>query len=413
MPRVERLARPVSLVLILGCTCGTLILGGALKAPCATGQWGDGRQYRWFCYSDIVPLLSTEQLAGGRLPFLQPCLETGGQCDEYPVLTMYFMRVAAWIGGSTAAGFFTANAILLWICAAATVTFLYMLGTKAIWFALAPTLLIYAFMNWDLFAVALATGALVAFARRHDGTAGMLLGLGAAAKFYPAMLLLPLIAQRVQDREPDAAIRLGWTTAGTWLLVNAPFAIASPSSWWTFFRFNSVRPADWDSLWYIGCAHVHAAAVCGHTSRINALSIVLFSGSFGLVWFWKRRRDPGFARWTLAFPLLVLFLVFNKVYSPQYGLWLLPLFALSSLDVRAFLAFEAADVAVFVTRFSFFGHLTGIGGLPFGAFETAIAIRTVVLLWCVGSWLRRPAPPVLELARSGTDVRVAEAGAPA
>jgi uncharacterized membrane protein len=413
MPRVERLARPFSLVLILGCACGTLILGGALKAPCATGRWDDGRQYRWFCYSDIVPLLSTEQLGGGRLPFIQPCLETGGQCDEYPVLTMYFMRVAAWVGGTSPAGFFTANAILLWISAAATVTFLYMLGARALWFALAPTLLIYGFMNWDLFAVALAMGAFLAFARRREGLAGVLLGLGAAAKLYPALLLVPLIAQRVRDREPDSAIRLGWATAGTWLLVNAPFVIAAPSSWWTFFRFNAIRPADWDSLWYIGCSHVDASAVCDHTARINGLSLLLFAASFGSVWLWKRRRDPGFARWSLAFPLLVLFLLSNKVYSPQYGLWLLPLFALSSLDLRAFVAFQVADVAVFITRFSFFAHLTGVGGLPFGAFEAAIAVRTIVLLWCVASWLRRPAPAFPDLELSGIDARVAEAGAPA
>jgi uncharacterized membrane protein len=288
-----------------------------------------------------------------------------------------------------------------------------MLGAKALWFALAPTLLIYAFMNWDLFAVALATGALVAFARRRDGLAGVLLGLGAAAKFYPAMLLVPLIAQRVRDREPDSAIRLGWATVGTWLLVNAPFALASPSSWWTFFSFNSTRPADWDSLWYIGCTHVDAVAICDHASRINALSLLLFATSFGLVWWWKRRREPGFARWSLAFPMLVLFLLSNKVYSPQYGLWLLPFFALSSLDLRAFAAFQIADVAVFVTRFSFFGNLTGIGGLPFGAFEIAIAVRTIVLLWCLASWLRRPAPALPDLEPTGIGVRVAEAGAPA
>ena len=157
------------------------------RAP--TGYWGDGRQYRLLCYSDIVPLLSTEQLAGNRLPFLQPCLETGGQCDEYPVLTMYFMRVAAWVGGNTTAGFFTANAMLLWMCAAAIATSSTCWAGKALWFALAPTLLIYGFMNWDLFAVALATGALLAFARRRDGLAGVLLGLGAAAKFYPALLV--------------------------------------------------------------------------------------------------------------------------------------------------------------------------------------------------------------------------------
>jgi uncharacterized membrane protein len=413
MPRVERAVRPVSLLLVLGCTCGTLILGSALKAPCATGAWSDGRQYRLLCYSDIVPLLSTEQLTGNRLPFIQPCLETGGQCDEYPVLTMYFMRVAAWVGGSTTAGFFTANAILLWVCAAAIATFLYMLGGKASWFALAPTLLIYGFMNWDLFAVALATGALVAFARRRDGLAGVLLGLGAAAKFYPAMLALPLIAHRLRDREPDSAIRIGWATAGTWLLANAPFAIASPSSWSTFFRFNATRPADWDSLWFIGCERVNVTSICGHASRINVAALALFASTFVLVWIWKQHREPAFARWSLTFPMLVLFLLSNKVYSPQYGLWLLPFFALGAVDLRTFVAFEAADVAVFVIRFSYFGQVTGVGGLPFGAFEIAIAVRTLILVWSVVAWVRRPTVELPELEAFAPSEPDATTGAPA
>ncbi len=415
MRDVERVGRPVSLVLILACTCGTMILGSALKGPCASGSWSDGRQYRLLCYSDIVPLLSTEQLAGNRLPFIQPCLETGGQCDEYPVLTMYFMRVAAWVGGSTMAGFFTANAVLLWVCAAAIATFLYVLGGKALWFALAPTLLIYGFMNWDLFAVAFATAALVAFARRRDGLAGVLLGLGAAAKFYPAMLALPLIAERLHDREPDSAIRIGWATTGTWLLVNVPFAIASPSSWSTFFRFNSARPPDWDSLWFIGCKHLNVAAICGpgHTSRVNLASLVVFASTFVLVWMWKQRREPNFARWSLAFPMIVLFLLSNKVYSPQYGLWLLPFFALGAVDLPKFVIFEAADVAVFVTRFSFFGRLTGIGGLPFGAFEVAIAVRMLILIWCVIGWVRRPSVELPDLGASVTDAAVVTAEAPA
>lgn len=413
MPRVERAVRPVSLLLVLACTCGTLILGSALKGPCATGAWSDGRQYRLLCYSDIVPLLHTEQLDGSRLPFIQPCLETGGPCDEYPVLTMYAMRLAAWVGGSTSAGFFTANAILLWVCAAAIATFLYMLGGKALWFALAPTLLIYGFMNWDLLAVALATAALVAFARRRDGLAGVLLGLGAAAKFYPAMLVLPLIAHRLHNREPDSAIRIGWATAGTWLVVNAPFAIASPSSWSTFFRFNAARTADWDSLWYIGCQNVKVTAICGHTSRINLASLALFASTFLLVWIWKQRREPAFARWSLVFPMLVLFLLSNKVYSPQYGLWLLPLFTLGAVDLRTFVAFEAADVGVFVTRFSYFGRLTGVGGLPFGAFEIAIAVRMLILVWCVVAWMRRPTVELPELEAFAPGAPVATTGSAA
>jgi hypothetical protein len=90
----------------------------------------------------------------------------------------------------------------------------------------------------------------------------------------------------------------------------------------------------------------------------------------------------------------VLFLLTNKVYSPQYGLWLLPWFALAFPNLRLFLAFEAADVAVFITRFSFFGQLSDLGGLPFAAFEAALLVRAMILVACVVTWVRRrePAP---------------------
>ena len=69
--RMKRVARPVvSLGVVLACVIGTMALGTALKSPCASGSWSDVRQYRFLCYSDIVPLLATEQLfeRGGRPP---------------------------------------------------------------------------------------------------------------------------------------------------------------------------------------------------------------------------------------------------------------------------------------------------------------------------------------------------------
>jgi uncharacterized membrane protein len=229
----------------------------------------------------------------------------------------------------------------------------------------------------------------------------VLLGLGAAAKFYPAMLVVPLIAQRLRDREPDGAITLGWTTAGTWLAVNLPFAIASPSGWFEFFRFNSARLADFDSLWYIACRRLD---LCFEVGTINVASAVLFLGSFVAVWTIKARRDPGFSRWSLGLPLVVLFLLTNKVYSPQYGLWLLPWFALALPDLRAFIAFSVADAAVFVTRFSWFGEMQGLGGASQGQFEVAVLLRTLVLLWCLVAWIRRdPESIVIELPAPAED----------
>ena len=388
----EQARRRIGLGVVFACLTGTLALGLAVKAPCASGDWGDGRQYTRLCYSDIVPLLGTEQLTGDRLPYLDECVESDGQCDEYPVLSMYTMRVAAWVSDGVA-GFFTANVVLLVIAAFATALCLYLLaGARALLFALAPTLAVYGFMNWDLIAVAFATAGTLAYVRRRHIASGVLLGLGAAAKLYPALLVIPFVAGRFRERDPDGGIHLAWASIGTWLVVNAPFALAAPTSWWRFFSFNAERPADWDSLWFIACHRMTGELYCEPTRLINTASLILFCVSSGFLWWLKRRREPDFARWTLGLPILVLFLLTNKVYSPQYGLWLLPWFALVLPSPSAFVAFSVADTAVFVARFSWFGRFSGLGGLPIGAFQVAVLVRAVVLVWCLAEWVRRPQP---------------------
>jgi uncharacterized membrane protein len=416
MPTRHATRVTVSLGVVLACVIGTMALGIAMKAPCASGNWSDLRQYRFLCYTDVVPLLGTEQLFthGDRLPFLDSCEPVAGQhCDEYPVLTMWFIRAAGWLSGDHYAGFYLANALLLLGCAAAIAVCLYVMnGARALYFALAPTLLVYGTMNWDLLAVAFATAGLLFFFRRRDTGAGAMLGLGAASKLYPALLAAPLILQRMRERAPDRAIAIGWSTVGAWLLVNIPFAIAAPTAWFTFFRFNAERVPDFDSVWYIACRHVN---LCPSTRAVNVLSLGAFLGLFTIVWAIKARREPGFPRWTLGFPLIVLFLITNKVYSPQYGLWLLPWFALALPRTREWLLFGAADVAVFVTRFWFFGDLEGGWGVPQGVFEAMVLVRLGVLLWCVATWVRMPTEP-LEIerlgARSGASVRPGPADEP-
>ncbi|MEX0755266.1 MAG: glycosyltransferase 87 family protein [Actinomycetota bacterium] len=403
--------RGIGLGLVLACLCATLAIGAAAKEPCADGVWSDGRQYTRLCYSDIVALLGTEQLVtGSRLPYLDPCVVRETACDEYPVGSMYAMRVAAWLAPSTGpalegaassrsyAGFFYWNAAILALAAVAIAVALYLLvgGRRALFFALSPTLLIYGFVNWDLLAVAFATLGTLAYIERRDGWSGTMLGLGAAMKAYPALVAIPFVVGRFRDRRPVGGTKLAWATAGTWLAVNLPFMLLATSGWWEFFRFNSRRPPDWDSLWYIGCERIPGAAgLCERVSAVNALSLLLFVVVSVLVWRAKARRQPDFPRWTFGFALLVVFLLTNKVYSPQYGLWLLPWFALVLPDLRAFAAFSVADVAVFVTRFAFFGQTDpGIDGwvdaFTIGWFQLAVLLRAGVLVWCVARWVRRP-----------------------
>jgi uncharacterized membrane protein len=394
--RTARGSLRLSTVLLI--TTATFALGVAQKAPCAAGNWGSYIQYRYLCYTDILPLYSTEQLSGSRLPYLDGCQPVAGErCDEYPPVTMYTMRLASWVGDGAKTGFYRWNVLILLLCALGTAWSLFgAVGSRALYFAAAPTLLVLGIVNWDLIAVFLATAGLYAFVRKRNLLAGILFGLGAAAKLYPALLLLPTAADLIGKRRFKETARLAGGAVGVWLITNLPFMVAAFQRWSEFYRFNSERGADFDSLWYIVCRDIppHASttpgSACLSVHAINLASAALFVGLVGLIWWVKAMIHPRFERWTLVFPIVVVFLIVDKVYSPQYSLWLLPLFALVLPELGTFVLFEVTDMAVFVSRFWFFGWFSGAWGTPEWVFEVAILLRTGALIWCLIRWLRRP-----------------------
>jgi hypothetical protein len=155
------------------------------------------------------------------------------------------------------------------------------------YFALAPTLAANAFINWDLFVTLLAVGGLAAFLWRRDGWAGVLLGLGTAAKVYPFLFVLPLAVDRIRSREHRRAAVLVGASAGTWAAVNLPFAIVAHTSWLHFFWFTRTWPAGNLSPWGIFCHYFPAR--CPSVETVDALSVVFITLIAGAAW-WRRAR---------------------------------------------------------------------------------------------------------------------------
>lgn len=344
----------------------------ALKSWCGHPGAPADLYLRW-CYSDIGPLFAAERLDVGAVPYLDHPV-------EYPVLTGLWMWLAA-LPATTQAAFFGWTAVLLVACAAATA---WLLAREVGWpralvFAAAPTLLVSGAVNWDLPAVLLATGGLVAHRRGRDGWAGALLGLGAAAKLFPALLLpgVALAAWRLRGRR--AGVVAVAATAGAWTAVNLPVALAAPRSWARFFTLSRSRPPDWDALSTV------VLRVTGWSGDVGALNLVtgalFLAGAVALLWLAVRDHPP--ERWHLVgLPVLAWFLLTNKVYSPQFSLWLLPLLALAFPGWGWWAAFAAADVAVTVTRFPYLAGFVGdgvAGAWPWWPFATALVVRAGVL----------------------------------
>ena len=317
--------RATGLGVVFACVIGTMVLGAASKGPCASGDWSDLRQYRQLCYSDIVPLLDTEQFRrlAAAVPRRRATPVEGRNCDEYPVVTMYVMRLASWVSGDDYAPFFWVNALLLTGFAVAIAVMLYVAnGSNALYFALAPTLLVYGTMNWDLVAVALATAGLLAFFRRRDRWRGRLRRLGSRDQALPRSARGPLA--RTTD-QASASPTARSCSAGPRCRYVAPRQ--PPRRGARPDRLADVLPLQRRARRRFRQPLVHRVPPPGLVPlnpRDQRLVACALPGLAAAVWMIKAQRIPTSLGGRSALPLLVLFLLTNKVYSPQYGLWLLP-----------------------------------------------------------------------------------------
>ncbi len=387
-------------------------LGLVQKAPCAAQAWQDGTtRYTQMCYSDIPYLYGGRGFAEG----LAPYVDNGGRYEylEYPVLTGVFAYWAAAVTHAlfeepSTAGltveqvqadpvvrdnivpYTTVNAVLLFGCALLAVWALSGVHRRRPWdaalFAAAPVLPLAALINWDLLVVALLALALLAWSRSRPLLAGVLLGLGTAAKLYPLFVLGPILVLCLRSRRMRAFWSALGGAAASWLAVDLPFVLANVEGWARFWTFNAERGADLGSLWY-------AWALTGHpvsAETVNLGSWVVFGGACAAVAALallapRRPRLP-----QLVFLVVAAFLLVNKVYSPQYVLWLLPLAALARPRWRDLLVWQAGEVVYFGAIWL---HLSGdlapaaSDAVPV-PYILAILARVAGQLWLVGVVLR-------------------------
>jgi uncharacterized membrane protein len=378
-PPADRVRR-YGLAAVLATLAITLAVGAGVRAPCADldNAFRPQLPYR-LCYTDITALWADRELEA-----TFPYLEAG---NEYPVGTGLLMGIIA-LPVSDETAFLLVNELVLSFAALTIALLLYRLvGMRALFFAAAPALAAYSFLNWDLFAIALSVGAVAALLHGRDRLAGGLAGLGVAAKIFPAFLLPGFALERVRGEDRRAALRVALWSALAWLALNAPVALLRPDRWARFFRFNSSRPVDPASLWGIGCTE-RMTGLCLDPAWVNLGSLVLFVAGAVAVWRLRARRDADFPRWTFAFPLMILFLLTNKVYSPQYGLWLVPWFALVLPDLRRFALWSAADLAAWAATLTAVRQVPGFEGPPFLLVKGLVLARAIALVWLLAGYVR-------------------------
>jgi uncharacterized membrane protein len=378
---------------LVGLTAIAYSIGFLTKMPCVLESFGGDAAYTRLCYSDIPPLYQLRGFADGWLPYLQ----TGagqGPALEYPVLTGFFMQIAAWItglaeGGARTMFFFAVNAVMLFACLVVTVVCTALVVRRRPWdgafVALAPALILTAFINWDLFAVALTAGSMLAWSRRRIGWSGVLLGLAIAAKFYPLLLLGPLLVLCLRaGRMRSYGVLLG-STALTWLAVNLPVYLVNPVGWAQFYTFSAERSVSWGSIWYALRAMKLGVPEESVNVVATGLLLVLCLGIAVLIL--KAPQRPRYAQ--VAFLVVAAFCLTNKVYSPQFVIWLVPLAALARPRWRDFLIWQAGELVHFAATWWFL-HSYGNDnkGLPEGWYVAAILVHVAATAYFAGMIVR-------------------------
>ncbi len=394
---------PTRVVLILAALC--FCLGMVQKAPCFNDGWRDSTQrYSEMCYSDLPYLYTGRGLAELSWPYSEDSgIRARHQVMEYPVGISYWAWGTAWVthwlAGSpdidarydvapdqvfAEPGVLRETKIFVIVNAAgfALMTLLaaYLLSLvnpgrpwDAVFFAASPTLALTGLINWDLVAVAFVAAALWAWSRDKPVLTGVMIGLGAATKLYPLFLIGALLVICLRQRRVMDFLQAASATIVAWVLANAPAYLTGPDQWDVFWSFNSDRGADLGSVWL---AISQSLTVSVDPQMINQWSLTFFVAwcvgvlALGLA----APIPPRLAQ--LGFLIVAGFLLVNKVYSPQYVLWLLPLAALARPRLRDQLIWQSSEIFYFMAVWWYLGGFIApaAGGDP-PLYWLAIVIR--------------------------------------
>ncbi|MBN3457524.1 DUF2029 domain-containing protein [Mycobacterium sp. DSM 3803] len=441
----SRFMTPLRVMLVIAVVF--LALGYTTKAAClqttgtgTAGQrvanWQNNRAYYELCYSDTVPLYTAELLNQGKFPYKSSWVENDGagkprvQYDgspairymEYPVLTGIYQYVSMSLAKTYTAltklvsvpivaevvMFFNIAAFGLALAWLATVWATSRLAGRRVWDAAlvagSPIVIFQIFTNFDALATATAAGAMLAWARRKPVVAGALIGVGVAVKLYPLLLLVPLVLLALRTGRMREVGQTAVAAVLTWFVVNLPIMVLYPRGWSEFFRLNTRRGDDMDSLYNVVKSFTGwrgfdpDLGFWEPPTVLNTVTALLFAAcciAIGYIALTAARR-PRFAQ--LAFLVVAAFLLTNKVWSPQFSLWLVPLAVLALPHRRILLAWMTIDALVWVPRMLYlYGEQNR--GLPEQWFTTTVLLRDIAVMALCALVIRQIYRPELDLVR--------------
>jgi hypothetical protein len=211
-----------------------------------------------------------------------------------------------------------------------------------VFFALAPLVLGSVILyRYDLWPAALTVAGLAAVLARRERLGFAALGLGVAAKVFPAVVLPPALAYVWRTRGRREALLCLGAAAAVAAVVVIPFAALAPHGFWDSVERQATRPLQIESLGssvLLAAHHLGGLALTMDSSRgsqnlggslpdaVGATSTAVLAAVLIVIWLVAVRgpaTPEGLVRYAAA--SLVAFVALGKVLSPQFLIWLLPL----------------------------------------------------------------------------------------
>ena len=337
------------------------------SSHCQNTGWATPDQYIHACYSDLPALYGSRGLDKNAWPYAG-----NDNSVEYPVITAMVMYVTSF-GANSPATYFNINIFFLVLLFLATVLIVRKIRPEFAYLVpVAPAMIASLYINWDLWAIATMMFAIYWFDRKQYLHSALIMGLSISTKFLPVFLLIPIAFILWRDAKVKELLKYVAVVALTWIAINAPFALTTPTGWWRFYKLNLERGADWGSIWL-------ALQQLGVSlTNLNYLSILLLLIALTTVaiLLFELKYTPTLA--SVAFIVLASVMLASKVYSPQYVLWLTPLAVIAltnNKDLHAFWVWQATEVIYHVAIWQ---HLASVTGAKFGLAATPFAILTLV-----------------------------------
>lgn len=368
--RVRSVALGVFILALLSATFSYLKF-----ARCVESGWISPAVYQLGCYTDITALYEARQFSVDSFPYSSVVNSL-----EYPILSgigIWLISLITKDGPEGLYQFFILNIIALSIFYSYLIHLIAKIERKsALIYALSPAVISALFINWDIWAITPMIASLYFLNGNRYRLAGALLSIGIFLKFFPIIFIIPILL--FIWRRPSASAQFLQGLGASAVLINVPFMLLDLNGWAKFYIFNYQRGVDFGSLWYV------ISLKGSWISALNWIATPLVLVLLLLIYF--RFRDNLLGSIFLA---SVIFFTLNKVYSPQYVLWLTVVALLFFPKTRIFYAlFSLWQSAELGYQIGIWRHLLTIlqesGGISADTYIGITVFRIFTLLLLAG-----------------------------